>query len=55
MFSLSTITIGIALLTAIGLVCFGIGRLLKLFHEEFRRDNNFKETSYPLETGGKKQ
>jgi hypothetical protein len=54
MFSSPTVTIGIALLIAIGLVCFGIRRLAKHFHEEFRRDNNLNETSYTLDTADKK-
>jgi hypothetical protein len=55
MFSSPTLTLGIALLIAFGLVCFGIRRLVKLFHEEFRRDNSLHETSYPLDTADKKQ
>jgi hypothetical protein len=55
MFSSPTFAMGIALLVAIGLVCFGIRRLVKLFHEEFRRDNDLKDASYTLDTADKKQ
>ena len=41
-----TIAIGIALLIAVGLVCFGIRRLMTHFQEEFRKDNTSKETPY---------
>jgi hypothetical protein len=55
MFSSPTITIGIALLIAFGLVGFGIRRLMKHFQEEFRKDNSLKETPYPLDPAGKEQ
>ena len=55
MLSSSTFTIAIALLVAFCLVCFGIRRLIKLFHEEFRKDNDFKDPSYTLDTADKKQ
>ena len=54
MFSSPTITIGIALLVAFSLVCFGIIRLMKHFQEEFRKDNQFKETPVSLGFGGKR-
>jgi hypothetical protein len=55
MFSPPTITIGIALLVAFGLVCFGIRRLMKHFQEEFRKANHFKETPYPVDSPVKEQ
>jgi hypothetical protein len=55
MFTSPTFTIEIALLVAIGLVGFGIIRLVMLFHEEFHRDNSLKDASYPLDTADKKQ
>ena len=55
MLSSSTFTIAAALFIAICLVCFGIRRLIKLFREEFRRDNNLEDASYPLDTADKKQ
>jgi hypothetical protein len=55
MFSSPTITIGIALLIALGLVGFGIRRLIKHFQEEFRKDNSLKETPYPMDSPGKGQ
>lgn len=54
MFSSSTITIAIALFIAFGLVGFGIVRLIKLFHEEFHRDNDTGDASYTLDTADKK-
>jgi hypothetical protein len=54
MFSSPTFAIGIALIIAVGLVCFGIGRLMKHFQDEFRKDNSLKETSYPLDTADKR-
>ncbi len=38
-----TFAIGTALLIAFGLVVFGIWRLVKFFHEEYRKDNDIKE------------
>jgi hypothetical protein len=55
MFSSQTIIIGIALLVAFGLVCFGIRRLMKHFQEEFRKDNSPKETPYALDSTRKEQ
>ncbi len=55
MLSSPTITIGIALLIAFSLVCFGIRRLMKHFQEEFRKDNQFKETPYSVDSAGKEQ
>jgi len=54
MFSSPTVTIGVALLIAIGLVCFGVVRLMRHFQEEFRKDNTSQETPYPLDTADKK-
>jgi len=53
-FTSPTFAIGIALLIASGLVCFGIRRLIKHFQDEFRKDNTFKETSFPLDTADKR-
>ena len=55
MFSSPTITIGIALLIAFGLVGFGIRRLIKHFQEEFRKDNSLKATPFPMDSPGKGQ
>lgn len=55
MFSSPTFTLGIALVIAFGLVCFGIRRLIKLFHEEFRRDDRPDEDSYNLDAAHKKR
>ena len=55
MFSSTTLTIAVALVIAFCLVGFGIARLIKLFHEEFHRDESFKDASYTLDTADKKQ
>jgi hypothetical protein len=55
MFSSQTITIGIALLIAFGLVCFGIRRLIRHFQEEFRKDKSLKETPYTVDSTEKGQ
>jgi len=47
----SLLTIGIALLVAAGLVCFGVVRLMRFFHEDFHKDNTAQESPYPLDTG----
>jgi len=47
--------IGIALFVAIGLVVFGIRRLVKFFHEEYRRDNDFKDPPYTLDPVNKRE
>jgi hypothetical protein len=54
MFTSPTLAIGIALLIAFGLVCFGIRRLVKHFQDEFRKDNSLKETPYPLDIADKR-
>ena len=54
MLTSTTFTIGIALLIAVSLVCFGIRRLLKHFQEELRKDNSTKETPYTLDTASKR-
>lgn len=48
-----TVAIGIALVIALGLVVFGVIRLVKYFHEENRRDNDFKESPFALDPAKK--
>ena len=49
-----TFAIGAALLIAFGLVLFGIRRLVKLFHEEYRKETDFKEPPYNLDPANKR-
>ena len=49
-----TFAIGTALLIAIGLVVFGIRRLVTFFHEEYRKDNDYKEPPYHLDPANKR-
>jgi len=51
MFISPTLTIGIALSIAAGLVCFGIIRLLRHFRGEFRKEDLSQDAHYPLDTG----
>jgi len=44
-----TFAIGTALIVAFGLVLFGIMRLVKYFHDEYRKDDDFKEPPYTLD------
>jgi hypothetical protein len=48
------VAIGTALLIAFGLVLFGIWRLVKYFHEEYRKDNDFKEIPYTPDPADKR-
>ena len=43
-----TFAIGTALIVAFGLVLFGIMRLVRYFHEEYRKDDDFKEPPLTL-------
>ncbi|HEV2454893.1 MAG TPA: hypothetical protein VGY98_11565 [Verrucomicrobiae bacterium] len=49
-----TFAIGTALLIAVGLVLFGIRRLVTFFHEEYRKDNDSKEPPYNLDPAHKR-
>lgn len=48
-----TFAIGTALLIAVGLVLFGIRRLVTFFHEEYRKGNDSKEPPYNLDPAHK--
>lgn len=50
MFVSPTTTIGIALLIATGLVCFGVIRLIRHFQEEFSENDGGRKTKYSLQT-----
>ncbi len=53
MITSQTFAIGTALLIAFGLVLFGIRRLVKYFHEECHKDNDFKDPPYTLDPADK--
>jgi hypothetical protein len=53
MIASQTFAIGTALLIAFGLVLFGIRRLVKFFHEEYRKDNDLKAPPYALDPADK--
>ena len=55
MITSTTFAIGTALLIAFGLVLFGILRLVKYFHEEYRKDNDFKEPPYAMGPANKQE
>ncbi len=54
MITSQTFAIGTALVIALGLVLFGIRRLVKFFHEEYHKDNDFKEPPYTLDPASKR-
>ena len=49
-----TFAIGTALLIAFGLVLFGIWRLARYFHEEYRKDDDFKDPPYNLDPASRR-